>query len=399
MTEKKRNIIFYKDVLMVALSAFGGPQAHITVFQSRFCEKRSYLTEAELLEIYSICQMLPGPTSTQLITAIGFKKGGYIMAVFTLLLWILPACSIMFIASLFFSRLPGIKAYLFLSKFIPALAIAFMLFGFVTMSKKVLNSTLYWILAISACVISIIFNSPLIFPLLLIISGVFTTLLNRQDYKSKKIEVNWNPVIIYIITFLVIGLLSLITKGRHIAILENNFRFGTLVFGGGQVLFPMMFEQYVIIKKYLTYNEFFSGFGIMQMLPGPVFSFATYTSSLSCKQQGIFYQWIGAFLGTLGIFSPGLFFVLFFYPLWNKIKNNPFFHNALGGITSAALGLILGAAYTFSKGMESKIENYLFIGIAYFLLQYFKLKSGQMVIISIIFSTIWYFLVDKHEIF
>jgi len=391
LIEKGRNIVFLKDVLIVALTAFGGPQAHITVFLKRFCEKRKYLSEEELLEIYSICQMLPGPTSTQLITAIGYKKGGNWLALLTLLVWILPACSIMFLISLIFSRIPEIKSFLFLSKFIPSLAVAFMLHGFVILSKKVLSKKIFWAIAIFSCLISIVFNMPLIFPLLLIVSGLFTTFIYRTNYIAKKIEIDWKPVYIYAAVFLFIGFLSLVTKGRHIAILENNFRFGTLVFGGGQVLFPMMFEQYVIIKKYLTYNEFFSGFGVMQMLPGPVFSFATYTSSLSCKQQGLFYQWFGAVLGTVGIFSPGLFFVLFFYPLWNKIKNNPYFHNALGGITSSALGLILGAAYAFVEGMEKHIENYIFIAIAYTLLHFFRLKSGQMVIISILSAIVWHF--------
>lgn len=386
---RARHLLFLRDVLTVAFTAFGGPQAHIAVFLKRFCEKRNYLSENDLLEIYSVCQMLPGPTSTQVITAIGYKMGGYWIACFTLLVWILPAVSFMLFFSFLFTFNKDIKQYLFIAKFIPPLAVAFMIYGFTSMSKKIIVKKTYWIIVVLSAIGSVLINTPLAFPVILILSGIVTSWLTNVHYKPKKVEVNWTPVILFVIAFLIIAFFSLTTKGRHIAILENNFRFGSLVFGGGQVLFPMMYEQYVSLKKYLTYNEFFSGYGFLQMMPGPVFSFATYTASLSCRQFGVGYQLAGAALGTIGIFLPGLFFVLFFFPLWNKIKNNPYIYNSIQGITSAALGLILGAAFTFAHNMEQKMEHYAYIVLAFLLLYFLKLRSGQMVVISIIAAIAW----------
>ena len=102
---KGRYLIFLRDVFILALSAFGGPQAHIAMLFERMVEKRAYLTEEELLELNALCNILPGPTSTQTLTAIGYKYGGPNLAYLTLLVWILPAGAIMIVLGIFVSTL------------------------------------------------------------------------------------------------------------------------------------------------------------------------------------------------------------------------------------------------------------------------------------------------------
>ena len=96
---KIRYIIFLKDVLILALTSFGGPQVHLAMFIEQFVKKRGYLTEPELLELSALCSILPGPTSTQTITALGYKIGGANLAYLTLLVWITPAVTIMTVAA------------------------------------------------------------------------------------------------------------------------------------------------------------------------------------------------------------------------------------------------------------------------------------------------------------
>ena len=93
--KKIRRLIFLKDVLILACTSFGGPQVHLAMFIDVFVKKRNYLTEVELLELQALCSMLPGPTSTQTITALGYKIGGPNLAYITLLVWITPAVAIM----------------------------------------------------------------------------------------------------------------------------------------------------------------------------------------------------------------------------------------------------------------------------------------------------------------
>jgi len=94
MTSRIRYIVFLKDVFRLSLTCFGGPQAHLAYFQRMLVEKRKYLAEVDLLELYALCQMVPGPTSTQTLTAVGYRLGGPNLAYLTLLIWILPAVSI-----------------------------------------------------------------------------------------------------------------------------------------------------------------------------------------------------------------------------------------------------------------------------------------------------------------
>ena len=95
MLDETKRRTYLRDVLMLALSAFGGPFAHLALMQERLVERRQYLSNEELLELNALCQFLPGPTSTQTITAVGLKLGGQRLALLTLLLWILPACLLM----------------------------------------------------------------------------------------------------------------------------------------------------------------------------------------------------------------------------------------------------------------------------------------------------------------
>jgi chromate transporter len=101
--KKIRYFIFLKDIFILSVSAFGGPQAHLAMLFETMVNKRKYLSEKELIELHALCQILPGPTSTQTITALGFKIGGPNLAYLTLLVWMMPAVSIMIAAAIMIS--------------------------------------------------------------------------------------------------------------------------------------------------------------------------------------------------------------------------------------------------------------------------------------------------------
>ncbi|MCZ6522126.1 MAG: chromate transporter, partial [Bacteroidetes bacterium] len=124
-----RYSVFLKDVFLLAITAFGGPQAHISMFFDLFVNKRKYLTEEELIELQALCQILPGPTSTQTITAIGFRMGGPNLAYLTLLIWILPAFIIMTTSAIIISHFQQRNISLEFTKFIQPMAVAFVGFA------------------------------------------------------------------------------------------------------------------------------------------------------------------------------------------------------------------------------------------------------------------------------
>src|SRR5690606_29992004 len=111
-----------------------------------------------------------------------------------------------------------------------------------------------------------------------------------------------------------------------------------------QVLIPMMFEHFVQVKEYMTAEQFLSGFGIAQAIPGPIFSFASYIGAMSFQERGQLMMLVGANIGTIGIFLPGTLLIFFIYPAWEELKKMRGIRNALAGINAAATGLIAAAA-------------------------------------------------------
>ena len=129
------------------------------------------------------------------------------------------------------------------------------------------------------------------------------------------------------------------------------------MFGGGHVLIPMMYNQFVEFKQYLTPNEFLSGVGVLQAIPGPVFSISTFTGAMILKDWDTFGQVLGATIGTVGIFLPGTLLIFFVYPIWNQMKNFSPVKNAIEGINATSAGLVIASAFLLFKPVEVNEMN------------------------------------------
>jgi chromate transporter len=160
---------------------------------------------------------------------------------------------------------------------------------------------------------------------------------------------------------------------------ENNYRFGSFVFGGGDVLIPMMYEQYVTrptterVKEskrdVLKINSaaFLTGSGIVRAIPGPIFSIASFTGALALEEKGIGGQIIGAVVASIGVFLPSFLIVLFFFPIWQKLKKYALFYRSLEGIYAAVVGIMLGATLYLLKDILFDLGNLSGINIGVYL--------------------------------
>ena len=142
MVQRIRYYIFLKDVLKLSITCFGGPQAHIAHFQKLLVRDRQYLTESDLNELYALCQVLPGPTSTQTLTAIGYRLGGAKLAYLTLLIWVLPAVIIMTTAGLLITSFEKKQISLDFTRFIQPIAVGFVSYAAYSISVKTVNTKL-----------------------------------------------------------------------------------------------------------------------------------------------------------------------------------------------------------------------------------------------------------------
>ncbi|MGB3779998.1 MAG: chromate transporter, partial [Tunicatimonas sp.] len=199
-----RYVIFLRDVFLLTISAFGGPQAHLTLLLKMMVERRRYLSEKDLIELHALCQILPGPTSTQMITAIGYRIGGPKLAFLTLLVWMLPAVSIMTAVAITLSNLQEREISLAFTRFIQPMAVGFVAYGAYTISLKSVDTKKGVAILLVAAVVSYFVRKPFIFPLLLLIAG-FVTAINYKKLlpeEKEKIVIKWGNLTLWIGIFL-----------------------------------------------------------------------------------------------------------------------------------------------------------------------------------------------------
>ena len=366
-----RHIPFLRAIFLYSLTAFGGPQGHYGMMLKTFVLKRRDLDEHELLDLVSFCNMLPGASSTQTITLIGYKRGGIPLAVLTLLIWITPACIIMGTFSFLFNYFTTVGLKLNIFGFIKPMAVGFIAFSCFKLFKVSIHNTITQvILGCAALATFLLFKTPWIFPTLIILSGIVTNFSDRRipQHGEPPKQIKWGNMLIFILLFALAGYLSETATKNNWAnrkafnLFENTYRFGSFVFGGGDVLIPMMYEQYVTRPETkhvqetkrdvlrMSKDEFFTGAGLVRAIPGPVFSIGAFTGGVVMrteKNKGM--QVLGCFLGAIGIFLPSALLVLFFYPVWNNLKRYAVIFRSLEGINAGVVGIMAGATFYLMK--------------------------------------------------
>ena len=386
---RARSLLFLKDVFIIAVTAFGGPQAHLVLMLKYLVHKHKFVTEDDLMETVAFCQMLPGPSSTQTITAIAFKKGGVLLAILSLIIWIIPATAIMTAITLIFSMFQRNNFSTDFLRYMQPMAIGFIAFAGYKIGISVIKTKMTFFIMLGACLLTIIFRSPFILPGILIAGGLISTITNKKDHElsEEKLLFSWTNFWVSIILFggifILAAVLGAITHNRQMVLFENFYRFGAITFGGGQVMVPLMFEQFVVHNTYLNAHDFITGYALNQMIPGPTFSFAAFTGGMALRDLGPQFIFGGCIIATVAIYLPGALLVLFLYPLWQYIKNYKYIYRSLAGVNAAATGLVFGAAVDIYYALNFAWTN-IFIVIATFLLLLFtKIPPPILVLLAL----------------
>ncbi len=377
-----RYFIFLKDVLILACTAFGGPQVHLIMMIELLVVKRRYLSEEELLELQALCQILPGPTSTQTITALGFKIGGPTLAYLTVLVWSLPAMILMTCAAIAIYLLETRNISLDFARFVGPMAVAFLIHGGVKIARKVVRDFQGWSLLIISALVTYLYPSPYMTPVVIVLGGIIASLNFQQQPKMKKskLEIEWANFFLWLGVFIAAAVLGAVTQSLPVRLFENFYRNGSLVFGGGQVLIPMLFNEFVEFKHYLTQEEFLTGMALTQVVPGPVFSISTYVGAMSMQSHGIIGQITGGLVATVGVFLPGTFLIFFVYRFWDQLKKYRGIRASLQGVHATSVGLTLAAAATIFVPMAVSWTPLVTVIATILLLNFTKLPSYLIIL-------------------
>ena len=337
---------FLKDTFLCSLVAFGGPEAHMGVFLDRLVQKKNYLSEKALLEWMALCSFLPGPTSTQVITAIGLEKGGRSLAILTLLVWAMPALCLMTLIALI-PALIDKNSFASITSFLAPMAAGFVGWAAWVLGRKVVINPLSFGLWGFGLAIALLSTTPWAIPVAFCVGAGLSILLSSktEQFQSQhigKFSVPWGIFFLFI-TLLCVGIISSFFSENSLWVtFERFYRFGCLVFGGGQVVVPLMQGELVDSNGLMTQSEFLAGFGLVQALPGPMFSFAAYAGGMSEQVSGINRQFLSAMIAGWAIFLPGTLLLFLIHPIWANLKQLTRAHLALKGMNAIAGGLVGG---------------------------------------------------------
>lgn len=359
------------------------------------------------MEYNGFCQLLPGASSTQVLTLIGYKRGGIPLAVITLLIWILPASILMgalsFLLGYFDKRELGTDIF----KFIAPMAAGFLAYASAAALPHSVKNTITWVIMLVGAVLTYyLFGQAWSIPTLIIAAGLATNFSRKRipQVEQKPRKIKWWNFWLFGIIFICAGVLSEVARKENwpdrkpINLFENTYRMGSLVFGGGQVLIPMMFEQWSVrpyepkIKEknpnaiQISRDDLYTGMGIVRAMPGPVFSIAAFTGGMALKDMGTEMQLAGCLIGMVAIFLPSALLVLFFFPIWHNLRKYAAVYRSLEGINAAVVGIMIGSTFYILKDISfSDIHAVSFVNIGVFagtflLLQYTKLPPPFIVL-------------------
>ncbi|PWL30886.1 chromate efflux transporter [uncultured Roseivirga sp.] len=377
-----RYFIFLKDVFILAISAFGGPQAHLAMLLNIMVKKRGYISEEELMELYALCQILPGPTSTQTITAIGFRIGKANLAYLTLLVWMLPAVAIMTTAAILVDNYQTKNFSLEFTKFIQPMAVGFISYGaYIIASKMVTTKTAGALMALSA-IVTYFISKPAALPIVLVFAGCLTAFkYKKQEIEVKeKVKIKWGNFTLWGLVLIAAALLGAFTQDRIVLLFENFYRNGSLIFGGGQVLIPFLNKEFVEFKGYLSSEEFLSGLAMVQAVPGPTFSVSSFVGALSVRDLGLGAQILGGFIAACGIFLPGTFLIFFVIRFWDSLKKYRVVRASLEGIHAASAGMVASAAFLLFEPIDNSVLNVTVVIGTFLLLTYTKIPPPLIIL-------------------
>lgn len=339
--------------LRLGLTSFGGPIAHIAYFREAFVLRRKWFSEKEYADLVALCQFLPGPASSQVGFAIGWQRAGYFGGLAAWLGFTLPSAVILMLFALGMTQgynLPnGVVHGL---KIVAVAVVAHAVWG---MANQLCQGAVKMTLAIMAACVVLLVEVAWIQLLVIALGGVAGKVLFREhDEESRQLQSMPNQQSMFhllssdgtkllLLFFALLFCLPLLTKVYYsptLSLFDGFYRAGALVFGGGHVVLPLL-QAEVVSNGLVTAQDFLTGYGLAQAVPGPMFTFAAFLGTVATEGGGI----IGGTVALIAIFTPALLLVPAILPVWGQLRKIPTFQSVLSGVNVSVVGLLLAALY------------------------------------------------------
>lgn len=330
--------------LRLGLTAFGGPMAHLGYFRDELVTRRQWLSERSYMDLVALCQFLPGPASSQVGMALGLSRSGYAGALAAWAGFTLPSAIVLILFAQTLSHhahflAPGVLHGL---NVVVVAVVAQAVWG---MARHLCPDALrITIMAAAACVVLLLPSTGAQMGVLVIAGCVglwWCAPTETSAHEPLPIHISHRAGMVWFALFwlLLLGLpvVSRLLPGQIVAELAAFYRTGSLVFGGGHVVLPLL-QATVVSSGWVSNETFLAGYGATQAMPGPLFTFAAF---LGAVMNG----WLGGVLCLLAIFAPSFLLVMGVLPIWERLRRNRNAQAILMGVNAAVVGLLLAALY------------------------------------------------------
>jgi chromate transporter len=372
--------------LKLGLTSFGGPVAHLGYFREEFVVRRRWLDEPTYVDIVALCQFLPGPASSQVGITIGILRAGLPGAPCAWLGFTVPSALALMLFAFGVEKLGdlGQSAWLHGLKIVAVAVVAQAVWG---MARTLCPDTERITLAAGACVLALALPSTIAQIGVIVIGGLIGWSLfpadPGEDLAHMPIAVGrWLAVgalAAFVALLIGLPLLASETRNHAIELVDSFYRSGSLVFGGGHVVLPLL-QQAVVPPGWIGNDAFLAGYGAAQAVPGPLFTFAAYLgTAMGPRPNG----WLGGLICLVAIYLPSFLLLIGALPFWDTLRRRAAVQSALMGINAAVVGLLLAALYTpvWTSAIKGSTD-FMIAVVAFVLLVFWKLPPWIVVVLG-----------------
>ncbi|RHW43542.1 chromate transporter [Neobacillus notoginsengisoli] len=382
-TNRNRGIKSLVEIFIVStrlgLTSFGGPTAHLGYFHEEYVRRRKWMDEKSYADLVALAQFLPGPASSQVGIGIGVMRAGVLGGITSFLGFTLPSVIALILFALLLTGFDiGNAGWIHGLKIVAVAVVAHAIMG---MAKNLTPDLKRKAIALFALVGTLIWQTAFTQVGVILIAALIGYLLYKGHQENGEVSSQF-PIskrVSAICLLLFFGLLILLpiireaTGSYWVAMFDSFYRSGSLVFGGGHVVLPLL-EQEFVPTGWLSEEAFLAGYGATQAVPGPLFTFTAY---LGAVMKG----WQGGLIATLAVFLPAFLLILGALPFWDSLRNNPKVKGAIMGVNAAVVGILISAFYTpiWTSSILAPID-FAFAAILFSMLVYWKLPPWVIVV-------------------
>ena len=342
----------FLTALKLGVTSFGGPVAHIGYFRDEYVARRGWLDDKSFADLVALCQLLPGPASSQLGIAIGTLRAGRLGGIAAWLGFTLPSALLLIAFAYGVSEIDTVADAEWLHG-LKLAVVAVVALAVWSMAGSIWHDRNRVTIGIAATVVMLLLPGA-VWQIVVILGGGIIGLIlfsgsNKEESKGSQSESSRSKfgvlmLVIFFVLLAVLPVLADLSDREDIDVFENFYRSGSLVFGGGHVVLPLLHAE-TVEAGYIDDDQFVAGYAAAQAIPGPLFTFSSYLGSTMNDGKVYGQRGVSGLVALVAIFLPSFLLIWGVLPFWQKLSTSTWVRGAVAGINSVVVGLLLAALY------------------------------------------------------